>query len=107
MNSKIASVAAFSDCLANIGKARIIAAGPLSLQPLSVAYRWVLVERENNHTPFVVWYQTYPKFPDLSESHFHEGHYFMKDQIDQAVETFAEKIRREAKTYLSVISEAA
>lgn len=75
---------------------KIIAAGPLTKQPGTIKYRWVLLEWDNR-----------PGFSLHRESHyekisFSSGTYFEKDQLAEAVKQFGEKMVCESEYMDSV-----
>ena len=93
-------------------KSSIIAAGPLTKQPATMAYRTILVmtEKITEHVEkithgkakvlstsieakFVVWEQMFPQYPDLSESDFERGDYFRQAEIGMAVARFGQRIK--------------
>jgi hypothetical protein len=79
----------------------IIAAGPLTKQPGTVAYRIVL-RRVEGVQPFVVHMQRFPDivyrpgrstlFGNLMQSDFAEGIYFYANEFHKAVEAFGKKV---------------
>lgn len=88
----------------------IFAAGPLTEQPGSTPYRYVLVEREHD---FVVWKEKFDEMPKPgtvetdSPSHFSNGHYFSKKELVKAVTNFGERIAETAEFMESLYREDA
>jgi len=87
-------------------KGLLLAAGPITKQPSTVAFRVVLVGRETEDVehphPFVVWVERFPNFPSLEGSSFSSGEYFLFHDFDKAVQTFGLLIMNGAKFIPSI-----
>ena len=87
-------------------KMPILAAGPLTKQPGTRAYRVVLVSRGGE---LVVYNQHFPDFTDMSRidllpsehSYFETGSYFADTELVKATQAFAKRIADHAETLAS------
>jgi hypothetical protein len=80
----------------------LVAAGPITKQPATSAFRVVIVARPlNDGTEFVVWYECWNETPigefgrlifDPDKSNFNEG--FYTTDIIRAVEEFCKRINK-------------
>ena len=86
----------------------VFAAGPITKQPGTMAYRIVL-RNLTGVSPFVVHTQFFPNYeadyPDFSKSHFAHGHYFTAGELAAAVECFGKKIAENASCIGSLYRE--
>ena len=86
----------------------VFAAGPITKQPGTTAYRIVLRKLNGNH-PFVVHTQHFPNyevdFPDFSKNYFSNGTYFTANELTKAVECFGKKIVENAVFLASLYME--
>ena len=90
------------ESLMQIDAGGILAAGPLSKQPATTAYRVVLRSRIGERTEkslkndfgagFVVHTQYFPKYPSLEGSFFEGGDYFDEKHLVEATRCFAERV---------------
>jgi len=78
----------------------VIAAGPLSKQPHTIAFRVVLVQRDDGS--FVVWNQYFPNYPDRGEQNLESGDYFQTHQLVESTQRFAERVVRHSGTLASI-----
>jgi hypothetical protein len=92
-------------CMQHPRQARFIAAGPLTKQPATMAYRVVLVEdfdAEGQNGRYIVWRQQFPDWPSVHSVYFAEGDYFEGvNSIKAAITRFAERCANTAEYVLS------
>lgn len=69
----------------------VIAVGPLTKQPATVANRVVLRYILANLV-FAVHTECFPHYPDLGNSYYIQGDYFQQHQLADAVKRFGDKI---------------
>lgn len=97
-----------AELLVNDNPVTVIAAGPLSKQRGTMAYRVVLCWHEPRQE-FVVWNQQFPRYtidnPDCSNSNASEGSYFKVDELRYATECFAERVGKHARYLESLNSD--
>lgn len=89
-------------------KATLLAAGPMTKQPSTIAYRIVMVaEWSNCHKMgrIVVWNQGFNDWPDLENTHFYSGDYYRLDQLAEATARFAKRIADSAESIKSIYEE--
>lgn len=80
--------------------ATLIAAGPLTKQPATMAYRIVLVSRCSGD--YVVWKQYFSNYPDIRKSHYESGSYFKPDEFSVAAAEFGRRVTDDARFYDSL-----
>jgi hypothetical protein len=92
----------------------VIAAGPLSKQPGTVANRVVLVKVESaaqiaghRYNRFVVYNEFFPNYPDVSASHYDSGRYFRDEDLVDATKAFAERVAVQANYLASLYRDEA
>ncbi len=77
----------------------VFAAGPLTKQPGTVAYRIVL-RKINGARPFVVHMERFPEFtvehPDFKNPTYDGGQYFEVGELDKAIKAFGERVAANA-----------
>ncbi len=83
----------------------VIAAGPLTKQPLSIPYRIVLVQYDDGH--FSVHFEQFKEMPEgatdvIKKCNFYEGSYFGPHQLPEAVKCFGERLVK--REYINVMS---
>lgn len=108
LNDKIGPLSINNDRVSNVDQTgKIIAAGPLSKQPMTRAYRIILVMlSEKDMARYVVWVQVFPDYPDLSCPFVEDGDYYMGDEdIVEATETFADRVKNHADYLGSLLKE--
>lgn len=82
---------------------RLIAAGPLSKQPMTLPFRVVLV---TDGEKLIVWNEVLPNWPDdTTNGHFLTGSYFSIEELDKATERFAQRVADKASTLRSIYRE--
>jgi len=97
-------------CLNPPATTDVIAAGPITHQPHSRAYRVVLVNKGNR---FVVWNQyfdlgtTVDHLSDCDNGFFGDGSYFRPNQLAEATECFGRRIADTAHHIKSIYREEA
>jgi hypothetical protein len=86
------------------GDAVVVAAGPLTRQPATVAHRVTIRhKREGQATAWVVSNQFFPLYPRLDKFHFGDGHYvYGEDKLPDAIVAFAKVLTRHAENVKSL-----
>lgn len=79
----------------------VIAAGPLTKQPSTVATRVVLRVKPDD-TGFVVHNEYFPNYPSLDNPNYEAGDYFQPDELHHAIACFGERVRRKANQAASI-----
>lgn len=82
----------------------ILACSPVVKEPGTLPYRIVLIDNGEN---LVVWHECWKQYEEnplklIGKSHHLSGNYFDRTELSLAMERFAERVKRQAKTVLSI-----